>query len=465
MNRALVSITAIFCLGIVVGFYLRLPLALLIFCLLSLLIFCFICIKKNFLFELSLALLVFLLGASVLVNKKIIPKNHIARQYFYQKESPYIVKGVIASPPEQSLGSMSFEFSAQAIETAGSSRLCCGKILVRMKQNQDLSYGQKLILKGTLYRPFRAQGYREYLYKRRIFLLMNVKYDRDIIRLAKPKRISLVRLAQHFKKKTEAVFDRYCPPITSAVLKAMVLGDKKGIPWYVADMMMKTGTVHILVVSGFNVGIVAFIIIMLLKVLRISRSVRYAVTIPLLIFYCLVTGSSNPVVRATVMAVVFLLGHLLKRQPDIYSSLSIAALLILAFNPFQLFDIGFQLSFSSVIAIIWLKPKIESLFKAYPPKHLRFLTESLLVSVSAWVGTCGFIAYHFKAFSPVTVLANIFVVPLATLITLCGFSLVALNLLSSRIAVLFASTCNLAVFLMLKACSLVLKIPAAFIRL
>lgn len=465
MNRALVNITVLFCLGIAAGFCLCLPLSLLIFCLLSFLIVCFICIGRDFLFELFLALLVFTLGATALVNKRILPKNHISQQYFYQKEFPYIVRGRIASPPEQNLGSLSFEFSTEAIETAGSSRTCNGNILVRIKQQQALSYGQKLILKGTLYRPFRAQRYGEYLYKRRIFLLMNVKNDRDIICLAKPKGVSLVRLAQHFKKKTENIFDRYCTRLTSSVLKAMVLGDKKDIPWHVADMMMKTGTVHILVVSGFNVGIVAFIIIILLKVLRIPRRARYSITIPLLIFYCFITGGSNPVVRATIMAVVFLLGHLLKRQPDIYSSLSIAALSILAFNPFQLFDIGFQLSFSSVIAIIWLKPRIESLFEKYPPKPLRFLTDGLLVSVSAWVGTCGFIAYHFRTFSPVTVLANILVVPLATLVTLCGFSLIALNLLSSRIAVLFASTCNLAVFLMLKTCSLALKVPAAFIRL
>jgi competence protein ComEC len=113
-------------------------------------------------------------------------------------------------------------------------------------------------------------------------------------------------------------------------------------------------------VSGFNVGIVTFIIILLLKLIRLPRKVRLACAIILLILYCLVTGASTPVVRATVMAGVFLLAYLFKREPDIYNSLFLAAIFILAFNPRQLFDIGFQLSFASVFSIIYIYPKIKS---------------------------------------------------------------------------------------------------------
>ncbi|MCX5709453.1 MAG: ComEC/Rec2 family competence protein, partial [Candidatus Omnitrophica bacterium] len=189
---------------------------------------------------------------------------------------------------------------------------------------------------------------------------------------------------------------------------------------------VKTGTVHILVVSGFNVGIVAFISMLFLKVLRVARRWRQGLTILVLIAYCLMTGSSNPVMRATVMGVFFLTGFLLEREPDIYNALALAALFILIINPGQLSDIGFQLSFASVIAIVYIYPKLCAFFKIDKLKigAIKFLAQGFLVSLSAWLGTAGFITYYFRIICPVTVLANIFVVPLATLITLCGFSLV-----------------------------------------
>ncbi len=219
--------------------------------------------------------------------------------------------------------------------------------------------------------------------------------------------------------------------------------------------------------SGFNVGIVSFIIILFLKLIRLPRKIRFAIAIPCLVIYCLMTGASTPVVRATVMAIVFMLGFLAKREPDIYNSLSVAWLFILVSNPTQLFDIGFQLSFSSVIAIVYLYPRIKSNLRieSFKIKYLRFLLEGCLVSFSAWLGTMGFIAYYFKIFSPVTVLANIFIVPLATLITLCGFSLIVMSLIFLPLAPFFASASELLVISLIKINAFLLKLPAAYLYL
>jgi competence protein ComEC len=94
-------------------------------------------------------------------------------------------------------------------------------------------------------------------------------------------------------------------------------------------------------VSGFNVGIVSFIGIIFLKLLRLPRKICFNIAILCLIVYCLITGAFTSVARVTVMAIFFMLGLLLKREPDIYNSLSVAGLFILVINPRQLFDIGF----------------------------------------------------------------------------------------------------------------------------
>lgn len=194
---------------------------------------------------------------------------------------------------------------------------------------------------------------------------------------------------------------------------------------------------------------------------------RFYTAFVLIIMYCLITGGSNPVVRATIMAIVIMFAYLVKKEADIYNSCCFAALFILVINPRQLFDIGFQLSFASVIAIICIYPKIKSFLRLerLKMKPLRYLADACLVSLSAWLGTMGFIAYYFKMFSPVTVLANVLIVPLATLITLSGFSLVIIDLLCSYLASSFASFTEFLVKLLVQINFFLLQFPKAYFYL
>jgi len=265
----------------------------------------------------------------------------------------------------------------------------------------------------------------------------------------------------------EQIISRYLPDLPAGILSAMVLGQRRSIPWLVNNYMVKSGTVHILVVSGFNVGIVAFIINLLLKILRIRRKARIILTVICLLVYCLITGASNPVIRATVMGVVFLLAHLLKREADIYNCLACAALFIVGANPRQIFDVGFQLSFASVLAITYLYPKLKSFFHLDNCKVrvLRFICEGCLVSLCAWFGTMGIIAYNFRIIAPITVLANILIVPLATLITLCGFSLVLCGSFCPFLGEIFSTTTAMLITLLLNINAAVIRIPGAYFYL
>jgi competence protein ComEC len=228
--------------------------------------------------------------------------------------------------------------------------------------------------------------------------------------------------------------------------------------------MMKAGTVHILVVSGFNVGIVAVLADMVLKVLRLKRRPRIILTIVVLLIYCFATGASNPVVRATAMATVFLAAVFIKREGDKYNSLGLAAVFILMFNPRQLFDIGFQLSFLSVLGIVFLYPLMKKWFRldkiSFRP--MRIFIEGTLVSLAAWLSTSGLIFYNFRSISPVAVLSNIFIVPLASFITLSGFALAAFGFLNPYLARFFAPACELAVAVLLGLNAMFLQIPGAY---
>lgn len=462
----------IFCLGIIFASFIKFPFLLAYIFTLILLLLSLIVPKRSLGFDILLCFLVFLLGASCLKNTQVLPKHHISRFIYYKNNNLYTIKGIVEMEPLIKNNRTVFMFGIQEIQLANLKYNCCGNILVYLKGTRDLRYGEGLILEGNLYRPFKKKGlrrtnYRDYLYNQGIYAVFNVKNSFQVINSSRNSGFWLKRFAIFLKKEMERMLFKYVSRLSAAILDAMILGERRNIPEFINSSMIKSGTVHILVVSGFNVGIVSFMIILFLKLIRLPRDLLFCTAIPCVVIYCFMTGASVPVVRATVMSIVFMLGFLLKREPDIYNSCSVAIIFILLVNPRQLFDVGFQLSFASVLAIVYLYPKIKSLLHIgnVKIKHLRFILEGGLVSFSAWLGTMGFIAYYFRIFSPVTVLANIFIVPLAALITLCGFSMILIGLIFSPLAPFFGSTSELLVLLLIRINTLLVKLPCAYFYL
>jgi len=201
-------------------------------------------------FDIVLVFLAFLLGYLSLKNSQILPKCHISRLIYYNNEQLYIVKGFIESGPAAKDKKIVFIFKAESIQSGNSNYACCGNILVNLKSENQLSYGDELILRGNLYRPYKGnslgRSYRDYLYNQGIRFIMNVKTDADIVCLNINKGFILKRLALRFKQKAESIIYRNTSFLTAAVLDAMILGEKKNIPWFVSDAMMKSGTLHIL---------------------------------------------------------------------------------------------------------------------------------------------------------------------------------------------------------------------------
>lgn len=223
------------------------------------------------------------------------------------------------------------------------------------------------------------------------------------------------------------------PPPYDSVARAILLGEQKDMPVEVRDSFSKSGTAHLLAISGGNVALVALSGIMIFRLLSVPRKASFAATLALLIFYCLLTGSAPSIVRATVMASIYLAGFLLRREPEILTSLAASALVILLWEPLQLFDLGFQLSFISVFMIAAATEGWEEAGHAVGAGHARplqrgflrkssiYLYRSLGVSLAAWAGVAPLIARVFSIVSPVTIFANLLLVPFFTLLQAGGF--------------------------------------------
>lgn len=193
-----------------------------------------------------------------------------------------------------------------------------------------------------------------------------------------------------------------------------------------------TGTVHVLSVSGLHVGIIYLMISFLLGFIR--RGAKYYWLKPVFIIlllwvYAFVTGLPSPVVRASIMLSVFCFSEIFGKKSFSIHAMFISAFFMLLYNPFFLFEIGFQLSFISVLSILLLQPKASALLKI-ENKYLRNVWQMFTLSFVAQLATFPICLYYFGTFPTYFFVGNMFIVPLVSVITYAFGGIILAKLLS-----------------------------------
>lgn len=219
---------------------------------------------------------------------------------------------------------------------------------------------------------------------------------------------------------------------TLRLLWAMTLGWRTAFTGDVGDPFLRAGTMHLFAIDGLRIGLISGMLVTLLRVLQVSRGWCGAIAIPAIWFYTAATGWESSAVRASLMMSVVLGGWALKRPADLLNSLAAAAFLILLWDPSQLFEASFQLSFFVMLTIALLLPPLnewsDGLVKPDPllpsslvPKWrrtfmqvLRLLARYFSLSLAAWIGSIPMSALYFHLFSPISPVANVIAVPLGT---------------------------------------------------
>ncbi len=204
-----------------------------------------------------------------------------------------------------------------------------------------------------------------------------------------------------------------------AVLATITVNYRRNMTRDVSQQFSVAGLSHLLAVSGFHVGIISAFIGMLLsfmpKRIVFFHYLKYLFMILFIWMFTYMTGLSTAAVRAAVMISIYLTGKMLKRRPDKYNTLAGAAFCMLVYNPFYLFDIGFQLSYMAVLFILYLQPRLGSLLEIKNPL-LASPWNTLTVTISAQAGTLFLCFYYFGQSSLVFLFTNLFLSLLATLL-------------------------------------------------
>ena len=353
---------------------------------------------------------------------------------------------VVDEPKIAPNGFATFLFKLQSIELEGRTLPTEATLLVRWRG--EAQFGDTFELFGIAepIAPPRNLGefdMRSYLARHDIRRTLFVRYAENGVLLRHAGGNPILRAAQASRAWMQRVLCRSLEdsPNVQNFLSGIVLGLRHQTPEDIEEPFQQTGTLHLFAVAGLHVGIVAQLLWILATVGRVSRKWATRSIIPLLLFYSAVTGLHVSSLRAAVMSSVLLGGFFVERRVFVLNSLAAAAFFLLAWNTNELFSTGFQLSFAVVGAIILLADPLLLFLRRFTagdpflPRTLlrgpRRLSGSIFewicrggsVSLSAWLGSLPLILWYFHLVTPISLLANLIVVPIA-------FFILAIALLS-----------------------------------
>lgn len=380
-------------------------------------------------------------------------RTMVYRQVLYNDLSRYAkgklvyVQGTVDSDPIVIKNGCRFVIKASMVETYNREYPVTGRSVVTLYRpyygNSAVRvpfYGENVRIHGRLSVPMEGNGtgtnYKAYLARQKVFSEVSAIAGECYV---KPSgKWSIGSMAASFKSSIRKQAYALFSPIHAEMLLGILLGSYSALPLELQNAFMRSGTMHLLAASGFNCSVLLAIFGYLLRRLSAPKVVVNILLIAVIWAFTIVAGAGPSIVRASVMVTAYLSAYLFWRSADSVNTVLIAALAILAINPLQLYDVGFQLSFMAVLSIIlvmpvvqhrvldWLSPgRFEERIESLPPVYITMRTAqciagAVVLSIVAGLGTWPLTASYFNYISIVSPIANALTAILVILLTITG---------------------------------------------
>ena len=357
------------------------------------------------------------------------------------------IEGVVTEPPDVRETYNNLRVNAEGIQQAGQSQLIPvrGVLLVRLPREVTYNYGDRIQLQGKLQTPPENEdfSYRDYLANHGIYSYLPYPAT-QLIETGQGNPITAGLYA--FRQKAEDEVYSLFPDPEASLLSGILLGVETGISTKLQEAFRITGTSHIIVISGFNITIIAgfftFIFSRLLG--RYKGAIVAAVGI---ILYTLLVGANAAVVRAAILGMLTLLGHLVGRRQAGLNSLTFVAGIMAAKTPTVLWDVSFQLSFAATLGImLYAEPMTEWFVRTaaryIPQERAEKLAgpvgEYFLLTLAAQLTTLPLMIYYFERLSLTALIANPLILPAQPALMVLGGLSVLTGLVIHPLGQLFA---------------------------
>jgi len=472
--------------------------------------------KRPFFF-LAILMSVFIGTANLFIKDDYYRPEHISH-FVSQKPRSFAIYGVVASDPilkHAALGdTYSFLVTPSLIRVWDKWFPACGIISVTSHKDKETEYGEEILFEAAIKAPSdekESANYTAYLKKKGIFALATIRRKDALTRSTslrvnperapafgstwlitprEPSRAesrdkrgiveglisveandssSFLRFAYRMKNALNEKINKIFSVPSRYFISALILGERQNISRDWKNIFVNTQTIHLLAISGLHVGIISFIILFLTGLFGLPRDAKYIVTIFLILFYSVMVGWMPSVARSAIMGTVILGACVLKRDADIYNSLGLAACIILIFQPNQLFDMGFILSFGSVLSLIYIYPKINRAlcFDKIDRKEkwgaiLYYIATLFSASLAVWIGIFPIVLYFFNLISTISIIVNILAIPCMFIVMPLAISAIIFQPFCIFLGAAFKEATEFFLAILLSLLDLCSKMPLAY---
>ncbi|MCX6740721.1 MAG: ComEC/Rec2 family competence protein [Candidatus Parcubacteria bacterium] len=385
-------------------------------------IIAFIVIPKNKLF-LILGIWAICFAAGIWRYQVSEPENTADKIYFYNSQNIEF-SGLVSKEPDVREAAAKYEIKTAEIFLNSKWQPVSGKVLISTEIFPEYRYGDLLKIKCKLKKPEAIEDFKYDRYLAR-YDIYSLCYNPQIEKLASGQGNLFLTLIYRGKNFFISRINSILPEPQASFLGGLLIGAKKSIPSNLQEVFNKTGTTHIVAVSGYNVTIIAACLLLLAQTIGIARKKSFWLIISLLFIFVIITGAQASIIRAAVMGAIVLLANYLGRKSKVTNALALAAAIMLMQNPrILLADMGFQLSFLATLGLVYISPILNQLAQVDKIKNKfskALLSDYLLTTFSAIIITQPLIFYQFGKLALVAPIANILVLPFIPLAMLLGF--------------------------------------------
>ena len=332
------------------------------------------------------------------------------------------------------------------------------KILINIKMSQDIpsiKYGDSLYIEGEFKQPEEARNYKGYNYKQYLKtkkIIGTVELEK--VKILKSSNGSFIHNIQKYIRDT---INGTLTDEEGNLLLAILLGDKDKLSEDIQESFKTSNLSHMLAVSGAHVSYIILGLTYVLQNSIIGKKNGKIVCIIFLLAFMAITNFTPSVTRACIMAILTLFSGIIYRKSDVYTNISVAALITLIFNPYSLLDLGFQLSYGGTIGIIIFIKRIQE--KKSNSKVINYIKQMALVSIYANIIIIPIMMYHFNTVSLTFIISNIMASPILGIIVITGFLFIITSITVKPLTRLIAIFIKPILSILIKISQICSKLP------
>ena len=375
------------------------------------------------------AIFIFFIVLGNALHSRLLPVNqefHFSHRASYQNQNTVLEIQEILKPT-----SYQHKYIGKVYSSDG--HYSSGKLLVNINKdsvsNPKYGIGNRLYVRGSIdplpvtRNPYQFD-YGKYLRHKGIYGQLSAS-NHQVMRLQQSG--SGVRVVvSRFRESVQEKLASY--PFSKdqlAIINALIIGQRQGIDREMSNQYAAAGMMHILAVSGLHVGIILLLLRFITRPISgyRLRFLRSGIIIGLIWLFAILTGLSPSVLRAATMFSFLEASSLTGSKKETLNALIASAFVLLLFDPLLIYQVGFQLSYAAVLAILWIQPWLSSLF-TIKNKVLRFLWNTITVTTAAQIGVLPLSLFYFHQFPGLFLVSNLVVLPVLGILLATGISVV-----------------------------------------